>query len=33
VERGFAEDVAMAEARDVTDVVAVMKSGRFSGSR
>ena len=32
VERGFAEDVAMSQARDVTDVVAVMKSGRFSAS-
>ncbi len=32
VERGFAEDVSLAEARDVTDVVAVMKSGRFSAA-
>ncbi len=29
VEGGFAEDVEIAEQRDVTDVVAILKSGRF----
>ena len=32
VERGFAVDVEIAEQRDVTDVVAVLKSGRFSAA-
>ncbi len=32
VERGFAADVTIAEQRDVTEVVAVMTSGRFQGS-
>jgi 2-phosphosulfolactate phosphatase len=32
VERGFAADVELAEQRDVTEVVAVLKSGRFSAA-
>jgi 2-phosphosulfolactate phosphatase len=31
VERGFGDDVALAEERDATDVVAVMSLGRFVG--
>ena len=32
VDKGFAEDVALAEQRDVTAVVALMQAGRFSAA-